>query len=487
MTRASPQPRVNPPWSIPSLLATGWRSATFFTWLLQLSSYLKFLVVTPFLLIRFSPAEAAIWFLVASVTQFALIPSNRVQWTFSRMVSLALGGGLSMGPRNTIEERAESQEPNWSAIVRISGFLGVAQVFISLLEFGLMLALTLYVLRGLLGEPGVGEEVVPGVVLMLFAQVFCGYFRKYRHLLLGLNQVAVLCRYDLLFEIAFVLGACAALWLHGGFLLLVVLTQATQLGKSLVYVWLYGRFDHGRLAHGPRLVWCPQILTWAWPSLWRGLVVELCSLGVIQLSMIYYGGLKSEAAAVASLLFSMRVVGILRQGSGAPLLSAQPRLTRIMQEGARERFIGEVMRRSALGMWLLATGVVLFAAAGPPLLSLIGSKFNLLPPSLLLLLGTLVLLNQINSFAINICGMGNRQVLWPTSVVSALLTLCLLSPAYERFGVAGLIAVTWGAPLVAVNYLAIVRVRDFMRYSGWRFLRVLSAPLLMVALYWAMR
>jgi hypothetical protein len=204
-----------------------WNSATFTTWGslgIRLSAVA---VLLPLVLVRFAPAEVAVWQLFATLFTLVLLFDFGLSPTFSRMLAYARGGA-SLAEISDLRHRpamAAHREPDLQTAAAIMSTL---RWLYPRLALGIITGFA--VLGTLALRTPIAQTADPqtawlawGVALGTSAFGFWG--NSYAAALQGMNSIAPLRRWEVATGLGQILSAIAVLSWGGGLLALVVTYQ----------------------------------------------------------------------------------------------------------------------------------------------------------------------------------------------------------------------------------------------------------------------
>ncbi|MCE2916480.1 MAG: lipopolysaccharide biosynthesis protein [Rubrivivax sp.] len=361
-------------WSLRAL----WHSPTFTTWGSLLVRLASVVALLPVVLVRFTPAEVAVWQLLSALFLLGLMLDYGLAPTFVRLLSYARAGmapeamGRIAGNRDTTATSAtRSPEQALAALRRVIGSMHWLYPRLAWVVTGLLLGLGSWaLLRPVSQVPQPLHAWLAWAVVMLSFQValWGGLFGA---ALQGMNRIAELRRWEIAFGLLQVLTSVVALAFGAGILELLAVYQLwTVLG-----IWRNARLLarlHPDIASAPTLP-DPAVLAAARSPAWRSVVGVLCSTGVIQLSGVYYSQIL-PAAQVASWLLALRLAMVVSQFSQAPLYTKLPWMAEQHAAGRRDDVLAAASRGMRLSHIVFVMGALAAAIAAPPLLAWVDSQ-----------------------------------------------------------------------------------------------------------------
>jgi O-antigen/teichoic acid export membrane protein len=463
-----------------------WNSPTATTWGNSLVKSLKLLLVTPLILRLLSPEEIAAWYLFVSLTLFGDVIESRLVSTFSRMIAMAMGGATDVSPIKAGETARGGGAPRWQIVKEIYGTTG---------SLNALLAIALLIVALLLGWFGLQEiaaraadPLIIWTAFFLFTvtQYIQFLFQRYRILLVGLNEVALVNRWNVAMSLLSIAAGAVALSLGGNLLVFVAAMQAVVLLNILRMRFLVRHIDHGRFRNFPWRAWDSRALQSAWKPVARGLVTQLANSGSLKLGSVWLARYAPPDTA-ASYLFSLSLLMALREVSEAPFVSRIPQMTRLLVSGATQTLRDMCVKRLRVGSWLFFVGSILLACYAEPAMRLIGSNIDFLPQGVFFALSTLMLAQRFIAGSLMVSALGNHFVCVRLQILSFVVSVPLMAWLIPVMPLAGVLVAVFGPQLMLLlvrpSQFAAERLGVTPSYYLWR----TSGPAMLcqfAALFW---
>lgn len=416
------------------------------TWASSGVRALNVLLLLPLVVTRLDVSDVAVWYVFLSILSLQSLADMGFAPTFVRLIALADSSQGRMLPErlkgirqvdallhgNSQERRIEGI---WATMRHIYKRLSIGS--------GLVLAIagTVVVWQPINASSDPERAwlawgvVVVGAVVVLRGNAFAAY-------LLGLNEVALVRRWEALMGGAAVCSSAAVLVAGGGLLSLAVMYQA-WLVLNVVRNWLLARWvRNGLLKTCERSVPPSAALRQAWHTAWRSGVGMAMGQVPLQFTGLVFAQ-TVPASASAAYLVSLNLLTSIRGFSMAPFYSKLPTLARLRGTGQIE----ELERVAGLGMLLsywvffvLSLGVLI---GGEPLLALIGSSTGLVSPEIWWTLSLAMLIERYGAMHLQLYSTTNH-IIWHTVNGAAGVAFILISL---------LLFPTWGVWAFASGYL----------------------------------
>jgi O-antigen/teichoic acid export membrane protein len=349
------------------------------TWGSFFSRALSLVIVLPLILTRFSTEEIALWYLFMTIIGFQLLVDIGFAPTFSRVIAYAMGGaGVDdlKRPKNK-----NSGYTNWQTIEMICSTM---RVIYSRIGWLWTLLLTLFGTMALakpisLVQDAYSAWVAWGVILIVSTVTIRGNI--YSAYLQGLNQIALLRRWESISSLGAIITSFSVLVSGGGLLSLVIAHQCWQLFNIIRNRWLSNTVADGRFKHFTKKKIDKKIFAAVWPSAWRSGIGHFMSYGLIQASGVLYAQV-ATATSIASYLLALRLIQMVSAFSQAPFYSKLPAFARLFAEDKKNDLVSLAKKGMRMSHWCYVAGFICLGIAGEPLLKFIGSNAEF-PTSLL--------------------------------------------------------------------------------------------------------
>lgn len=386
---------------------------------------LRLVIVTPLILTRFNETEIAAWYLFASLNFFGMIVSQRLGLTFSRMFSFAMGGASNLAPIKEKREQENSGKPNWASFERAYGTVSSLNLAIGWVNVVVALGMGWFGLSNILLGYNAKGVIWLAFGLMQFSSLLNFTFQRYAIALQGMNYIALINRWGIVFSILSITAGSLALLMGGGIISLVLVMQVFSIAGVFRNRILLHSIDEGRVLHFRQYGFDREVFSWAWEPTWKGFIAQFGINGSMQLTAIIFTSYGSKIE-VASFLFALRMMQTIIQIAQAPFSSVQPLMSRLMAAGNIEVLRPLIRKRIGYSLILTSLGILVAAVALPFLMNLIGSKVPFIPMNAWLLLGGLILVQRFDILCCAVSATGNRMIYYWECAIAALLGAVVL-------------------------------------------------------------
>jgi O-antigen/teichoic acid export membrane protein len=385
-----------------------WNSPTLMTWGSFFSKSLSLIIVLPLILTRLSTEEIALWYLYMTIISFQMLIDIGFSPTFSRVIAYAMGGAVVddlKSPKNKNNGQA-----NWKTLELICSEMRVVYSRLGIIWPMLLFIFgTLALIKPVSHVQNTFSAWSAWVVILLVSTVVIRG-NIYSSYLQGINQIALLRRWEAITSIGAIVTSFLVLILGGGLLGLVLAHQGWQLLNILRNRWLSGVVEDGRFKNFTRGRKNKKVFDAVWPSAWRSGVGHFMTYGLVQASGILYAQV-GFASGVASYLLGLRLIQTVSQFSQAPFYSKLPALARLFAENKKGGLVALAKSGMGLSYWCYVAGFIGLGISGEPLLKFIGSNADFPPPLLWSLLGLAFFVERYGAMHLQLYSITNH-IIW---------------------------------------------------------------------------
>jgi hypothetical protein len=411
-----------------------WNSPTMMTWGSFASRSLSLILVLPLVLNRLSSAEVVLWYLFSTIIGLQVLADLGFSPTFSRVIAYGMGGLKVSEFTNIAATKQQGRVANWETIEEICVTMKKIYLLLTIVSiFCLMSCGTAAVFNPILAisNPFLGW-IAWGVILLTSTLTFLG--NNYNSYLQGINQVALLRRWETLTSLAAIFSSFLVLWLDGGLLGLVITNQIWLVFNVFRNRWLCFHLEEGRFGQFQSRKINPLVFRFVWSSAWRSGLGVLMSYGVVQLSAVAYAQL-GKAPEVASYLLAVRLIQVVNQFSQAPFYSKLPLFAKLFSEGNIEQEIRVAKKGMMLSYWTYTIGFIILGVSGPPILQSIGSNTEFVNPWLWGLMGLSLFAERYGAMHLQLYNITNHIISHVANGVSGIIYLVFIIAFFNQIGV----------------------------------------------------
>jgi O-antigen/teichoic acid export membrane protein len=472
-----------------------WHSPAFTTWASLATRSLSVVLVLPLVLRQFGAEEVALWQIFTSLMSLQLIADMGFGITGARMLAYAMGGATNLSDSVATSPRPTNSDPNWSLIVVV---LATLRVIFNRLGWILAIALsvggTLTLLRPISQLNGAQPHepwpvtnttqawIAWGVVFLTTVITFRA--NLYSAFLQGINEVALLRRWETLFGLGAIGSSFLVLSLRGGLLALVLSNQLWIIGSAWRNRRIARRVLDGRFAQFPAPQYHPEVFAAIWPRAWRSAIGALMSQGLMQLSSLIYAQ-QRDSKAVATYLLAVRLIQALTQISQAPFYTKLPVMAKFYAENRTDALVSLARRGMALAFWSFTLPFIILGALGNDILNRIGSPVTFPDPTLWTFLGLAAYTERQGAMHIQLYTTTNHIVWHIANGVAGTIFIITAWLAFPYLGVLALpIGMLMGNLLFYCPYSAFHSYRRFSMPFPKFEMQTMFGPLVVMIVVW---
>jgi hypothetical protein len=411
-----------------------WNSPTLNSWGSYGSRSLSMLVILPLLLVRLSTTEIAVWFLFMTIMGLQLLIEGGFGASFSRVIAYAMGGATKIDDMRDPSRKYADGRPNWdfvgqivSTAHRVYLWLGIGWIAL-LFVFG---TIAVNSLVSKLEHPMYGWIAWTIVILTSGVRL---YGAKYSVYLLGINEVAVLRRWEMITWLAIAPCSIIVLLSGGGILSLVAVMQFIVV-TNVIINWKISRTVQNKQFQKLRgHPFQKKLFSRLWPTIWRSAVGVIMITGLVQLTAIFYAQV-GTVQNVASYLLALNILRMLTQFSQAPFYSKLPLLARLRPGGGLRDQQILAARGMRLSHWTLVVGIIVVGVIGPFLVTLMDSNAAFVKGDLWVLMGLAAFMERHGAMHLQLYSTTNHIVWHIANGVTGAIYLIIVFPLYSFVGV----------------------------------------------------
>lgn len=413
-----------------------WNSPTLTTWASFLTRSLSLVIVLPLVLTRMNTADIALWYLFSSVISLQLLVDVGFSPTFSRVIAFAMGG-LESENLKDLREIVNSDlknNPSWKTVERICSTMWTIYRRLTLISFFSLIILGTWALsRPISLSSNPGFSWIAWIIILIVSTVTL-LGNIYSSYLQGVNQIALLRRWETLTSLGAIVTSFIVLILNGSLLGLVAVQQGWRIVNILQNRWLARSVENGQYKSFVPKGKDKIVFNAIWPSAWRSGLGNFMSYGLIYISGIAYAQFGSSPG-LASYLLGLRLIQMVSQFSRAPFYSKFPLLAKKRAEGKLKEQVQIAKKAMTRAHWVYVAGFTGLGLLGKPLLNLISSNVNF-PNSLLWgMLGLAVFAERYGAMHLHLYSTTNHIVWHIANGVSGIIYILVTLLLFKSLGV----------------------------------------------------
>lgn len=420
---------------------------------------LRLLLVTPLILTRFEPSEIASWYLFGSLLAFGALIAGRVQLTFSRMIAFSMAGATNLAPIKGKLVKRGSADPNWEMVRRSYQTIGGLNALLTICTVSLAVGLGYFGLRKIVEVHSDPNQIWAAFLIILCGDAVKFYFQKFQVALKGMNYVALVNRWNVVFSLLSILSGMLALLLGANIWQLALVMQLFNV-ITVIRMWVLLRYvEEGRFKAFSGRKLDREILRWSWEPIWKGFAVAAANSVALKLAAVIYAA-NMEVEKTAAFLLTMRLLDTAKSVSSAPFASHMPKMSKLTAAGDVKKLRLLIEKKIAASQTLLVASSLALFLLGPLLLNAIGSNVNLLGNLEMAVLIALLVLKNGQNLGIMSAAVGNDIICFRTAAIAAFVAIFGMLAFVSGYGYYGIVLSLYLPPLILIN------IRPFLIISA---------------------
>jgi hypothetical protein len=455
------------------------------TWGSLLARSLSLIVVLPLILLRLSTAEIALWYLFSTVIGLQLLVDMGFSSTFSRVIAYGMGGLTTFEIKDlrNFKRSSDLAEANWETIEKICSTMRAIYLRLTLISIFLLVTIGTWAMFRPISKMSDARWGWVAWVVILITSGFTLLGNSYSSYLQGLNQIALLRRWEILTSLGAIGTSLIVLLAGGGLLGLVVANQGWLILNILRNYWLCLKVEGGRFQKFTSQKINTVVFDAVWPSAWRSGLGVFMSYGLVQFSGIIYAQF-GTASGVASYLLALRLMQMISQLSQAPFYSKLPLLAKLHSEGNLQKQIQVAKRGMILAYWTYVMGFIMLGLLATPLLKLIGSNAEFVTPLLWGIMGLSMFAERYGAMHIQLYSTTNHIIWHIANGVSGVIYLIVSLSLFKQIGVYALPLATLTGYLGFYSWYSAMHSYKSFGLNFWKFdAPAVLTPLLIIFVY----
>jgi len=410
-----------------------WNSPTFMTWGNLVAKSSNLIILLPIVLTRFSDADIVVWYLYFTIVSLQLIIDFGFLPTFTRLFSYAFSGLTISEIQNIKDNKVASGQINWDSLNVL--FLATKKIYFKLAFVTFFLAITIgsWLVKDSINKASNIEETWIGWFMVIVIASFSLYANSFVSILLGINKVAVVQRFQMLCSISAVVSSAIAILIFESLFIGIIAFYFWFLINFLINFFLVKKYVKTRKTNNNGII-NALIKETIWPTAWRSGLGVAMSMGLILISGMIVA--KTEPPIVAaSYMIALQMIRAISSFSQAPFYSHLPFLTQLYSKNKIELLIDNSKKRMQMSFFVFIVIFLTIGLSGDYLLNMIGSNAGFPERYIWISLGIAFFFERFGAMYLQLYTLTNH-IIWHiangiTGVIMILFVLCF----HSRFGV----------------------------------------------------
>ena len=411
-----------------------WHSATLMTWGNMVTNSIKLLVLTPLILIRYDINEIAFWYLLLTINSFVIVIDFGFYPTFSRIISYAYHGLSDIKEIDQNYKYEGDNKPDWNFISRIFGTVNSTYLALGIIVFFVVLFFTSYSVHDLISKAKTNYSLTLTYVVYSI-NIFVYFFtKKYDAVIIGTNHVALINRWNIIFNLVSTLASILVVYFRLWLLWLAVTLLIFNILLLFRDHYLERKICDKKFRDFKYFSFDKEIFRWCWSPTWKSGVLILCSTGVTQATGIIYSKM-SDATALAAYLISLKLVSTTAQFSQAPFYSKLPVFSGLRVKNRIKELTNETAKAMQKSLWVFVLGITSLFYFGNSLLKLIGSNSKLISFDILILMSFVWFFERNHAMHAQVYVTTNKIPFYKTAIPTAIANILLMIFLLPKIGI----------------------------------------------------
>lgn len=443
------------------------------TWASYFVKFGSALFVLPLILINFTEAEIAVWFLFMLILSMALIADSGFGPTIVRATSYYYSG-MKKIPKNLDEFNNHSEKNNdinFNGLKDLLNTFNIGYIFLGLLSVLILLIVGKFIVSNAINMTDNIEVLTYAFYIIIFRSFLAIQFVKWSSFIQGIDKVADIKRAESISELLKIFFMFLLLSFdYGIFELMIIELLFTvfilMYAKYYINNWFLQYDEEYKL----KFKFNKDIFNSVWPATWRFGAMQYGGFMTNNGTSIIVSQLNSPTL-IASFLLTQKLIFFIRQIAQAPLYSNLPRIFQMMATKdfvnlkpycARGIIIG-------LGMQLIALTVLLLF--GSTILELFSINAILVPTNIMLIMSISIMLELHHAYHAQIYMGSNHIPFLLPGIVSGIAIVGIGFGIIDSYGLLGIVLVQFFVQLSLNNWYPVYLN---LKLLNWKFMDYLK-------------
>jgi hypothetical protein len=460
-----------------------WNSPTFTTWANVFVQTANVVIIIPLVWKQWGTLDLGVFMAITAISRFGYLFSDRLAIAFSMLVSCVDAGYHDLSPRESIQpqsdEAAARVEQSRDEVLfgRVFSTLGSLLLILSLV-IGLTVSTIGYVsIQRLAVAP---EQLSTESLLAFFISMATVGLRinlfRYDIVLQGLNKIAVLARWNAIFNLVSSLLCLGVAAFGFSILMWAIVFNGMIIASCLRNVLLARLVTEGQVSRLPLFGWDKEVIDAVWGPTWKGLIGHVSFVATEQAATLAapFFLASREAISLSVYLRFLTTIGPIAQ---VPFTSQIPTMTRLIAANDILRLQQLVIKRVLISCSLLVLGGWTVGIGLPWILKIL-NKPDFIPISVAWwgLFVLLILQDRFSILCTATLEAGNKATVYWERLSCVLVTALTFQFFTKHLGAPGAILAIYLPRVVIVSIQPLALLSRYTQISVLTFLRTAWLP-----------
>lgn len=421
-----------------SLFQRLFHSPTLNTWFSYSTKALSLFVVLPLLLHKFSVEEVALWYIFATVIALQGIADLGFRFTFVRFIAYAQGGAEDILGKKEEYELREKSDPNLTLLGKIYSLMTKVYLWLTLALFLMLLGFGTWALIHPIGLVQYQQDAWIAWIVIIVVSTYKFYGTIYSNYLEGINQIALVRRWEGITSIGAILTSVVVLLIFESLLALVIANQIWVIinvvrNKILLGYANKGSFKLLQTKHE----FDKPLFKKIWEPAWKSGISGIMSNSLSNFMSIIYAQV-GNSVSVASYMLALRLIGVVKDISVAPYYTKLPSFAMLYSQGKKEQFMQLAQKGMFVSNLIFIIGSIAVGELAHYMLDIIDSDVSFVSDSLWILLMFAYFIHRFGAMHIHLYSTSNHIISHIADGVSGvifLVTTFILLPIVNLYAI----------------------------------------------------
>jgi hypothetical protein len=439
------------------------------TWASYFVKFGSALFVLPLILINFSEAEIAVWFLFMLILSMALIADSGFGPTITRATSYYYSGMKNI-PKNIDEFKNsidEKSEINFIGLSNLLNTFNIAYIFLGLLSVLILLIVGEFIVSNAINMTANIEMLTYAFYIIVFRSFLAIQFVKWSSFIQGIDKVADIKKAESVSELFKIVSMFLLLTLgYGIFELMIIECIFTVL--ILIYAKWYIKnwYIKNNQEYSLKFKFNKDLFNSIWPATWRFGAMQYGGFMTNNGTSIIVSQLNSPTI-IASFLLTQKLIFFIRQIAQAPLYSNLPRIFQMMAIKDYDNLKPYCAKGIIIGLIMQFIALSILLIFGSNILELFNINASLAPLSIILIMSISIMLELHHAYHAQIYMGSNHVPFLLPGILSGIAIVGLGFSVVDTYGLIGIVLVQFFVQLSLNNWYPVYLN---LKLLDWKFI-----------------
>jgi len=443
------------------------------TWVFYFIKFGSALFVLPLILLNFSEAEIAVWFLFMLILSMALIADSGFGSTIIRATSYYYSGMKNI-PKNIDEFKNHTEKKNDINFIGLSNLLNtfnIAYIFLGLLSIVILLIWGQFIVSNAISMTNNVNFLTYAFYIIIFRSFLAIQFIKWSSFIQGIDKVADIKKAESVSELFKILFMFIFLTFGYGIFELMIIECIFTIAilvyaKRYVYKW----FLKNNKTYSIKYEFNNDLFSSIWPATWRFGAMQYGGFIINNGTSIIVSQLNSPTLIV-SFLLTQKLIFFIKQIAQAPLYSNLPKIFQMMAIKDYNNLKPYCAKAIIIGLSIQLIALILLLTIGTNLLEFFNINATLVPLSIMLVMAISIMLELHHAYHAQIYMGSNHVPFLLPAILSGILILSLGFGIINTYGLIGIVLVQFFVQLSLNNWYPIYLN---LKLLDWKFIDYLK-------------